>query len=146
MFCGYCGKELKENDKFCPNCGHQNPLYKEELVIGEEKKEETNEVSVKEATPTTKVEDKKVDKEEDKDSFAPLVLGILSIYFSEIPFLGLILAIIGLAIDKTKKYKVLNIVGGVLSIIMMIILIIALILAFVFIDELITYLQNNGGI
>ena len=66
MFCGHCGKELKENDKFCPNCGHQNPLYKEELVIGEEKKEETNEVSVKEATLTTTVEDKKIDKNEDK--------------------------------------------------------------------------------
>ena len=142
MFCGYCGKELKDNVKFCPNCGHENPFYKEELVIGGEAKEEVKE----ETTPVTQEENKVELKEEEKEGVAPLVLGILSIYFSQIPFLGLILAIIGLTIDKTKKYKVLNIIGGVLSIIMMIILIIALVLIFVYIDYIVTYLEANGGL
>ena len=29
MFCGNCGNELKNEDKFCPYCGKQNPLYVE---------------------------------------------------------------------------------------------------------------------
>lgn len=146
MFCGYCGKELKDNVKFCPNCGHANPFYKEELVIGEESKEEEKEETKEETTPVTQGENKVELKEEEKEGVAPLVLGILSIYFSQIPFLGLILAIIGLTIDKTKKYKVLNIIGGVLSIIMMIILIIALVLIFVYIDYIVAYLEANGGL
>lgn len=30
MFCEKCGKEIKDGDKFCPYCGAENEINKEE--------------------------------------------------------------------------------------------------------------------
>lgn len=30
MFCEKCGKEIKDGDKFCPYCGAENKINKEE--------------------------------------------------------------------------------------------------------------------
>ncbi len=60
------------------------------------------------------------------------ILAILSIVFSGIPFLGIILGIISLLIEKTKSSKIMAIIGIALNIIIPILLTIALVVGGVF--------------
>ena len=43
--CIQCGELMKDNDKFCPNCGHDKSLPLEEPIIDEEKTEHEAKVS-----------------------------------------------------------------------------------------------------
>jgi hypothetical protein len=82
-FCSHCGSEVADDAVVCPKCGCQ---------VGEMK------VTTPNSAPS--------------ESRAPQVLGILSVVFGALGgWLGLLFGIIGLAVDKDKKYKNLNITG-----------------------------------
>lgn len=56
MFCGKCGKEVKNTVAFCPFCGNEIPKEREqptykEAVVDRESKEEAQEKKVKKTVP-----------------------------------------------------------------------------------------------
>lgn len=100
-YCSHCGAQVDDDAVICPKCGCQ---------VG----------ALAEAKPQTTAPVQ-------TESKAPQVLGILSIVFGALGgWLGLICGIIGLAIDKEKKYKTLNVIGICLFVVWVIIYIIIL--------------------
>ncbi len=73
MKCKYCGADLDNSNKYCPNCGSNNPNYKEP--------EEEIEEDIFEAEPVQKSSTKE-EREEKEDTRPPrskLVAGLLAI-------------------------------------------------------------------
>ena len=94
-FCGKCGAELKDNDKFCSKCGNSI-----ESIIYDTKTKLTNEhISLKSS-----------------DDNVLAFIGFSLSYFTL--FLGCILCIIALVISKDKKKgrKAMAIAGIVISV------------------------------
>lgn len=119
MFCKYCGKQIPDDANVCPYCGKETHAKKSELV--------------------QEVETKKT-----SDS-APQIFGILSIVapFIGVSFVGIILAIIGLCIDKNKAYKGLNVAGLIISIIILILTVVLTVVYFVLLAK---YIEENPGV
>ncbi len=92
FYCVNCGKEVNENQKFCPFCGEENRHYVEKLV-------DTDDVIIR----NEQYNNQKADESS--------LIAILAIVFSILGgWLGLIFSIIGLVIYKEpqnlKKCKI----------------------------------------
>lgn len=90
MNCPKCGVELKEESKFCPNCG--------EKLIKEETKKQTRVDLLREKFSVEQLRDEIVYLKKKRDTL--LVLGIVS--FSIAAFF-LVLAIVGIAVSLSNK-------------------------------------------
>lgn len=101
MFCHHCGRQIDDNDRFCPYCGAKNES---------------------DSLPETERGIKPYDAPEVIDDRGAHILGILSIVFGVLSLgtLGLILGIIGVTIAKKVDNRILNIVGIIVSIFMLI--------------------------
>ena len=101
MFCHHCGRQIDDNDRFCPYCGQKNDV---------------------DSLPETEKGIRPYDAPEIIDDRAAHVLGILSIIFGVLSLgtAGLILGIIGIAVAKKVDNRVLNIVGIIISAFMLI--------------------------
>ncbi|MDO5330831.1 MAG: zinc-ribbon domain-containing protein [Bacillota bacterium] len=85
-YCPKCGKEYEEGTVFCPSCGNKVGGYS------------NDQFTASSDYPTS--------------TSAPKVLGILSIVFGALGgWIGLVLGIIGLCIDRERRYRTYNIVG-----------------------------------
>ena len=96
MFCHNCGRQIDDNDRFCPYCGSKNDT---------------------DSLPETEKGIRPYDAPEVIDDRGAHILGILSIIFGVLSLgtFGLILGIIGLAVAKKVDNRVLNIVGIIIS-------------------------------
>ena len=92
MLCKFCGKEIANDEKFCPVCG------------GIATEEET--YAIEAVSP---VFDPDLEKEIKSRAKKSLVYGVLSLVFGFL--IGLILALVGKG--QVKKYALLN--GGVID-------------------------------
>lgn len=103
MFCRYCGEPIEPNEKFCRHCGAQ---------LNEEHSVQQQEVV---PTPATQ-------PQVESSGRAPLVLSRLARIFSWLAlagalFVGMVLAIVGMSLDKQGKYRSRNVTSLVLSIV-----------------------------
>jgi hypothetical protein len=102
-YCSHCGAEVADDAVICPKCGCQ---------VGQLAPAPAPEAPVR----------------VEEESKTPLTLGILAIIFGALGgWLGLVLGIIGLCIDKKKRYTGLNAAGIILFIVWGIIYIIILV-------------------
>ncbi len=120
-YCKNCNAEYSDSTNFCPNCGKQ--------LIELESTEKLNTMS---AQNQTYISDNSHNNCVDKDSTG-LVLGILSICLGiTTGLIGLICGIIGLITSKTSQAKKLNIIGTLISSIIIIGEIIIISIAFMY--------------
>ena len=108
--CEYCGAEIDNNSKFCSNCGgsaSSNNESQKEIVIDANTNTQKN-TSSSDTSIVGKV-------------LGGIGLGCsaLSLIFgSFLAFAGIVLGIIGLCIDKTKKSKGINIASIIVGIVL----------------------------
>ena len=142
MKCEKCGTEIKQESKFCTNCGEPviktepevieaEPLIEDENIIQEEAVEkdepiEANTITImkeqkKEVIDTNVKQAEVVNEEKTGLSVAALVLGIVAILcifeHGMLNFISALLAIIFGAIGRKKGGKTMGTVGMVLGII-----------------------------
>lgn len=124
MHCTNCGKELRDNDKFCPSCGKENQYF--------------NDNGYYEQNNTTYYQGNNVNKDEGN------WLGILAIVFSVLGgWIGLVLSIVGLCTSQSpKERKYCKIALGI-SITWIIICIIWAIFIFGYFGDVINDIINN---
>lgn len=111
MFCRYCGQPIQPNEKFCRHCGAQlmeEPQVQQEVV------------------PETATQ-----PQAGSSGGAPMVLSRLARIFSWLAlagalFVGMVLAIVGMSLDKQGKYRSRNVTSLVLSIVFSILILILL--------------------
>jgi uncharacterized membrane protein YvbJ len=106
MFCRYCGQPIQPNEKFCRHCGAQ--LMEEPQV-----QQQTQNEEVPASATQPQVE---------SSGGAPMVLSRLARIFSWLAlagafFVGMVLAIVGMSLDKQGKYRSRNVTSLVLSIV-----------------------------
>lgn len=101
MYCRYCGNEIEDDQTYCSKCGKS---------INEEYMANNSEIAPINSSNKT------------KSSIELKTLVILAVVFSVVfPLVGLILSIIAIAKDDTKKYKSLTTFALVLSIVFLVI-------------------------
>lgn len=110
MFCSKCGKEIKDGEKFCPNCGEtiENRVAESSITEPSSETETTQNTSSQKSTPVG------------------FILGLISIIAWILPLAGYPVTICGIVFsckqlksaDKTSRY--LAIAGLILSIIFLI--------------------------
>ena len=101
MYFRYCGNKIEDDHTYCSKCGKS---------INEEYMAKNNEITPISSSNKT------------KSSIELKTLVILAAVFSVIfPLVGLILSIIAIAKDDTKKYKSLTTVALILSLVFLII-------------------------
>ena len=115
MFCRYCGQPVQPNEKFCRHCGAQ--------LIEEPKVEQEPQQEVVPETATQ--------PQAGSSGGAPMVLSRLARIFSWLAlagafFVGMVLAIVGMSLDKQGKYRSRNVTSLVLSIVFSILILIIL--------------------
>ena len=115
MFCRYCGQPIQPNEKFCRHCGAQ--LMEEPQV-----QQQTQNEEVPASATQPQVE---------SSGGAPRVLSRLARIFSWLAlagalFVGMVLAIVGMSLDKQGKYRSRNVTSLVLSIVFSILILILL--------------------
>ena len=111
MFCRYCGQPIQPNEKFCRHCGAQlmeEPQVQQEIV------------------PETATQ-----PQVESSGGAPRVLSRLARIFSWLAlagalFVGMVLALVGMSLDKQGKYRSRNVTSLVLSIVFSILILIIL--------------------
>lgn len=101
MYCRICGKELKENYQFCPDCGSAiislNPNGVRPYYLNQQRKQEDEMYFKQEKMPKTRID------------YIMMALCALSLLFVVIPFkiiivyIGLTIALISLIVAVTKK-------------------------------------------
>ena len=114
MYCGNCGHQMKEGDKFCTNCGFDNKPTEKKEEVKEEIKEEVKE-EVVEVKPTNGPTPVPVNNNAPADQTP--VIGIIALICAFIFWpAGLILGIIAIVKGKEiKANKTLGIIATVLS-------------------------------
>lgn len=102
MFCHHCGRQIDDNDRFCPYCGCKNDT---------------------DSLPETEKGIRPYDAPEVVNDRGAHLLGVLSIIFGILSLgtVGLVLGIVGLATAKKVDNRVLNIVGIIISAFMLLI-------------------------
>lgn len=97
-YCSTCGSQINDECLICPTCGCSTELGKEKNLQ---------------------------QPQQQKDSTAAMVCGILAVIFGALGgWLGALFGILNLALDKTKKYRALGIIGIVLFAVWIVILVI----------------------
>jgi hypothetical protein len=98
-YCSTCGSQINDECLICPTCGCSTELGKQKFNTQKQPQQ--------------------------KDSTAAMVCGILAVIFGALGgWLGVLFGILNLALDKTKKYRALGVIGIVLFAIWLVILII----------------------
>ena len=107
-YCTECGNQVVDNAVVCPKCGCIT-------VYGKER----NRVIIAQRNQAIIAQ-----KNENNKTGPGLALGILSLVFGALGgWLGLLFGILCICLDKTKKYRVLGVLGIILFILWIVILI-----------------------
>jgi len=125
MYCNNCGKELRKTDRFCSNCGTDNPFYEEEITEPEfETPEET-----------------KPAKKPDKHEEILAILGLVLLFF--IFPVGLIISIVGWCTFKDPVTKKTAMISSIIGFFLIVVYTLAIIFAIIEVREYIEAIERE---
>ena len=146
MYCGNCGHQMKEGDKFCTNCGFDSkPKEKKEEKI-EELKEEKKEEKVVEVKPVNDNKPVVNNSIQNNNTSQTPTIGIVAIIFSLLFWpIGLVLGIIAIVKGKElKNNRTLGIIATVISSIGFLISIIVFSIILAIIPSVVREIEEEG--
>jgi hypothetical protein len=134
-YCVKCGAELADEAHFCPKCGAEQPTASDYAAEGASQETASQPIQPEPVKASSSA------SSSPSDDSTPMVLGILSIVLAGV--VGLILGIIGIQKSTCSRDHTLNLVGIVISSIVLAFAVIYLIIFFIALASGVNYMSST---